>query len=155
MKSFRWSNAVVAVVALMAASCAPQLGDQPGAARGTQGHAASGTPDQGNPPASAATTATVQAALGKLPLYFVENHGQLDARVAYYVQGHDTSLYFTSQGLTFALNRPASQPSSPPRSRDPPQSVVWKPAAEQTSAQQRWVLKLDFVRANPQVKPSA
>ena len=40
---------------------------------------------------------------GKLPLYFVENRGQLDDRVAYYVQGRDTSVYFTGQGLTFAM----------------------------------------------------
>src|SRR5205814_6792961 len=136
MKSFHWSDAawvMMAVMGLMVASCAPQLGDQPGAARESPGPAASRTPDPGNPPASAATTATVQAALGKLPLYFVENHGQLDARVAYYVQGHDTSLYFTSQGLTFTLNRPASQPASPPEPKDPMQSVAWKPEVQPTS----------------------
>ena len=33
---------------------------------------------------------------GKLPLYFIENQGQLDARVAYYIQGRDKSIYFVS-----------------------------------------------------------
>jgi len=32
---------------------------------------------------------------GKLPLYFVENHGQLDERVAYYIQGSDKTIYFS------------------------------------------------------------
>ena len=30
-----------------------------------------------------------------MPLYFVENRGQVDSRVAYYVQGSDKSIYFT------------------------------------------------------------
>src|SRR5213595_1896332 len=157
MKSFHWSDAawvMMAVMGLMVASCAPQLGDQPGAARGPQGHAASRTPDQGNPPASAATTATVQAALGKLPLYFVENHGQLDERVAYYVQGRDTTLYFTSQGLTLSLSSPAPQPAALPKPRKLLQPAAWKREAEPDSARQRYVLKLAFVGANPQVQPT-
>ena len=35
-----------------------------------------------------------------MPLYFIENRGQLDSRVAYYVQGRDTTLYFTAEGMT-------------------------------------------------------
>src|SRR5437867_1428411 len=42
-----------------------------------------------------ATKAQVQAGFGKLPLYFIENRGQVDDPVAYYVQGRDTTLYFT------------------------------------------------------------
>ena len=41
------------------------------------------------------TRQRIVEAYGKLPLYFVENRGQLDARVAYYIQGRDTSVYFT------------------------------------------------------------
>jgi hypothetical protein len=44
----------------------------------------------------AATKARVQAALAQLPLYFVENRGQVDEHVAYYVQGSDKTLYFTA-----------------------------------------------------------
>src|SRR5947209_1595420 len=58
------------------------------------------------------TKARVQTAWGKLPLYFTENRGQVDGRVAYYVQGQTTSLYFTAEGVTFALTGPgAAQPS--------------------------------------------
>ena len=156
-KSLSWLNAVRVLtvgVGLMTASCATQLGDRPWGDRETQGHADRGTRGQGDTRSAGVTETTVQATLGKLPLYFVENHGQLDARVAYYVQGCDTSLYFTSQGLTLALNRTAPQPASPPGQRDPLRPVAWKTEAEPSSARQRYVLKLDFVGANPQVKPS-
>ena len=41
---------------------------------------------------------------GKMPLYFIPNHGQVDARVAYYLQGKDKTIYFTSEGLTYVLS---------------------------------------------------
>jgi hypothetical protein len=50
-----------------------------------------------------ATRTRAAESFGKLPLYFVENRGQLDSRVAYYVQGSDKAIYFTNDGLTFAL----------------------------------------------------
>ncbi len=49
----------------------------------------------------------------RLPLYFVENRGQADPHVAYYVQGRRRTLSFTPQGLTFLLHltaRGAEQP---------------------------------------------
>jgi len=83
-------------------------------------------------------TARIQEAYGKLPLYFIENKGQVDSRVAFYVQGADTMLYFTREGVTFGLtgeegcgggscfakNLPGPQPMG------------------------RWAVKLDFVGAN-------
>src|SRR5262245_6168545 len=58
--------------------------------------------------ADAAPREGVRAMTGKLPLYFVENRGQEDGRVGYYVQGRDTAVYFTRTGVTFALsNTPA------------------------------------------------
>ena len=45
----------------------------------------------------------------KLPLYFVENKGQVDPRVAYYVQGKDKIIYFTPGGLTLVLNDPSNR----------------------------------------------
>ena len=45
----------------------------------------------------------VMEVYGKLPLYFIENQGQLDPRVAYYIQGGDKSIYFTGSGVTFLL----------------------------------------------------
>jgi hypothetical protein len=75
----------------------------------------------------------VEATLTQLPLYFVENQGQLDEQVAYYVQGKDKTLYFTAQGLTFVLSGSAQEDSA--------------------GDVQRWVVKLDFLGANPDAQP--
>lgn len=39
----------------------------------------------------------------KLPLYFIQNGGQTDEQVSYYIKGRDKIIYFTPQGITFAL----------------------------------------------------
>jgi hypothetical protein len=77
-------------------------------------------------PRSQAMTVQAQMDWGRMPLYFVANQGQMDGRVAYYVQGSDKTLYFTSEGVTFAL-------ISPPSAAAP---------------ESRWIVKLDFVGAN-------
>lgn len=73
----------------------------------------------------------VENALGKMPLYFIENQGQLHKDVGYYIQGYDKTLYFTPQGVTFALTGKTSD----------------------DEAAQRWGVKLDFVGANSGVRP--
>ena len=45
--------------------------------------------------------------LGAMPLYFIENRGQLDDEVAYYVQGRDNLVAFTSRGVTFNIAGPS------------------------------------------------
>src|SRR5206468_12351971 len=104
--------AVAMSLAMLVAGCAAILSGTP-AIRAPQSVAAHpntevvGAAALGNrgPRADAGRT---QAMLGKLPLYFVQNHGQEDARVAYYVQGHDTAVYFGPDGVTFALSRSTS-----------------------------------------------
>jgi hypothetical protein len=95
-----------------------------------------------------------RAAFDKLPLYFVENRGQLDSRVAYYVQGRDKLLYFTSQGLTFAL---AGREKPARASEEFWQKASLRPASfaepEPPGLQAGWVLKLDFVGAKPDARP--
>ena len=54
--------------------------------------------------ATQSSTADVKSSLGKLPLYFVANEGQVDDRVDYYVQGSRTNVYFTSEGVTYQLS---------------------------------------------------
>ena len=51
--------------------------------------------------------------LERLPLYFVENRGQADERVSYYLQGRETAVYFTPHGVTYSLTGP--QPDSTTR----------------------------------------
>jgi hypothetical protein len=67
----------------------------------------------------------LKATFGKLPLYFIENRGVYPDEVAYYVQGADKTLYFTREGIAFRLKG---------KDRD-------------------WVVRLDFVGANPDVVP--
>lgn len=60
------------------------------------------------------------AVLASLPLYFIENQGQADPRVDYYLQGAGTSVYLTRKGLTFSLT-------------------------DRRGTQQRWAARLEFV----------
>ena len=46
----------------------------------------------------------VVEAYGQLPLYFIENQGQLDSQVSYYIQGRDKSIYFTPKGVTYVAD---------------------------------------------------
>ena len=103
------------------------------------------------PPAApdTATKARVEAAFGQLPLLFIENRGQLDPTVAYYVQGRSMSLYFTPGGLTFALSGKQDPPA--PRAKGGLVKTGWNPK----STPERWALKLDFLGADPNVKPVA
>ncbi|MCX8125493.1 MAG: hypothetical protein N3F66_15205, partial [Spirochaetes bacterium] len=47
--------------------------------------------------------AKIVEAYGKLPLYFIENKGQIDERVKYYEKGANHSIYFTSEGIYITL----------------------------------------------------
>jgi len=97
------------------------------------------SPVAGSPVTDKETRARVAESFGKLPLYFVENRGQLDKRVGYYVQGIDKTIYFTNHGLTFVLNpKPEAQPEI---------------SKSDKQHSERWSLKLDFVGARPGVRP--
>lgn len=62
------------------------------------------------------------------------------------MQGRDTSLYFTSQGVTFVLTDTKSGVT-----KSSVQSVALR--KDPPAAHSQYVLKLDFVGANPQVHP--
>jgi hypothetical protein len=105
---------------------------------------------------AAGTTARVKAPWGKLPLYFIENRGQVDPRVAYYIQGQSTTVYFTSEGVTLALTGPSKRQTA---SETPEPGVSLRPVtfittSDADAAMQRWTLKLEFVGANPTVQPT-
>jgi uncharacterized protein (TIGR03437 family) len=72
---------------------------------------------------------------GKLPLYFVENRGQTDNRVAFYIQGSDKTIYFTDEGLTIRLMGNGES------------------GARSGEVGMGWALKLDFIGANRGVRP--
>lgn len=130
-------RAVLAVAFILALIVAPTLIPPRGLLAGTRVEAA--TSPTGLKSADKQTRARFGEVFGKLPLYFVENRGQLDKRVGYYVEGSDRTIYFTNQGLTFALNpKPEARPES--LNADKQQS-------------QRWALKLDFVGARAGARP--
>jgi len=68
---------------------------------------------------------TTDPDFGRMPLCFIPNNGQMDGRVAYYVQGRDKAVYFGRDGVTFVLTQP----------------------------EKRWAVKLDFLDANQNVQP--
>jgi hypothetical protein len=98
-----------------------------------------------------ATRQRINEAFGKLPLYFVENRGQVDERVAYSIQGKDKSIWFTSEGLTCSITgREADNQRAIPEGRLQP--VALNLAGEAADRLEKWTLKLDFVGANPGVR---
>jgi dockerin type I repeat protein/beta-propeller repeat-containing protein len=97
-------------------------------------------------PAGADRSALTRA-LERMPLYFIKNQGQLDSRVAYYVQGRDAALYFTLDGVTLALTNPENGAR---RSEGRFEKASLR--REKTRGPERfgrWTVKLDFVGANP------
>ena len=70
------------------------------------GRSASGTAEVGKKEAA-------RTSLAKLPVYFIKNQGQIDARAAYYVQGQGLNVYFGRDGVMFAFTSPSKQPPTP------------------------------------------
>ena len=97
----------------------------------------------------------VRSALEKSPLLFVENRGQVDARVAYYVQGGDTTIYFTPQGLMFALvdKHEAQQIADNLGSHGAGKAINPAPGSKRLKAARRWAVNLNFIGANRDVMP--
>ncbi|MBI1740442.1 MAG: SBBP repeat-containing protein [Candidatus Koribacter versatilis] len=103
---------------------------------------------------NAAAQQRVRTLFGRMPLYFVENRGQVDRRVAYYAQGRDTAVYFTSEGVAFTLRGPsAARPHGAETAKPELRPAAFRGEPEPREETPRWVLKLDFVGANHSVKP--
>ena len=97
---------------------------------------------------------SVRSANRSLPLYFIENRGQVNARVAYYIQGTNKIIYFGAEGVTLVLSKPVERQSA--------QSTVGLVSSGSIESSDgvgedlisRVTVKLDFVGANPAVKPA-
>jgi beta-propeller repeat-containing protein len=92
-------------------------------------------------------------ALERMPLYFIENRGQLDSRVAYYVQGRDTTLYFTADGMT--LVQPEHRHGGDGSKDRVEKASLGRGIPQTPDPVSRWVVKLDFVGANPNPRIAA
>ena len=64
------------------------------------------TPRVPGAPAGASIRANLD--FGRVPLYFIPNQGQMDARVAFSIQGRNKTIFFSPGGLTFLLRQPAA-----------------------------------------------
>ncbi len=89
--------------------------------------------------------AAVLASLGKLPLSFIENRGQTDARAGFYLQSRERTIYFTPTGVVFVLGRP--------------EPAELEPAGAETAAgppggPRGWVVQLDFLGVDGAVRPA-
>jgi len=102
--------------------------------------------------AASLVKASVAVAHGKMPLTFIENRGQVDARVAYYIQGADKTLYFTPEGITFVLTGKANRRHASSRENSFLHPVALTSDEPQNDVQPS-VLKLDFIGARPGVSP--
>ena len=49
-------------------------------------------------------SANMTQIFAQMPLYFIENQGQVDERISYYLQGQDKIIYFTPTGLTIIFS---------------------------------------------------
>ncbi len=121
-------------------------GSSPSTSAGVQSFPSSSPQFQKTPgPAAARTAADLN--FGKMPLCFLPNQGQLDEAVAFYVQGKDKTLYFGPDGITFSLYDLAERAS---RQSGGPEAEGER---DRSLPQARWNVKLDFMSANPDVRP--
>ena len=108
------------------------------------GNLSEGAPGQTPPPSFAFSA--------RLPLYLVENRGQIDnPHVSHYVQGRDRTIYFAPDGLTFALLGDGG-PTTGVQGRDPGTHAQASSRFEERPPTSRWVVKLDFVDSNSRVR---
>ncbi len=99
-------------------------------------------------PYAAEPSPALTGSFGQLPLYFVENQGQMDQHVAYYLQGRNSTVYFTSEGVTYAVSAPA-----PDESANHPDAAAHDDRHPRDGG--RWAVKLEFVGANRNARPVA
>jgi hypothetical protein len=100
-------------------------------------------------PAESATA--LHALYGQLPLLFIENRGQTDPRVAFTLQAGAATVYFTPTGVTYALVEPGQDDDQ----MTPNRRILagLDAAPPRRGVGRRWAVKLDFVGANPDVRP--
>lgn len=120
------------------------------------------------------TEVRINKTYGRMPLYFIENCDQVDNRVAYYVQGRDTSVFFTSRGVNFTLTGLPEEKKQQEKGKSEAADHAWREEVadgrqqlhlasmmplpfggglDQPEARRRHTLTLEFVGANPAVKP--
>ena len=138
--SLRSWRALVIVVALVVSGCAPAPVRQ----------AATPTPPgeapSSEPRASVQADPVRQAGGGQLPVYFVENRGQIDALVSFSARPRNGVTYFSNSGVMHELltvNR--EPPVAEPTARTLEDSLL-QPGP-------RWTIAVDFLGADAASQP--
>ncbi len=54
---------------------------------------------------SSVTKAQAAEGYGRLPLFFIENQGQVDSQVKFFTRGQGHAIFFTPQGMVLSLSR--------------------------------------------------
>jgi hypothetical protein len=90
-----------------------------------------------------AIRAEVLEAYAKLPLYFIENRGQLNREVSYYTKSPNQTLYFTPEGVVFDLWREKDRDQG---------SVARDQDTEGRREMERLVFSLLFLNSHKQMK---
>ncbi len=94
-----------------------------------------------------------QTEFAELPIFFIENGGQIDSQIAYYVQRQGFGAYFGRDGVTYAFTAPSSQPPTD-ESVLQPVSLTAEPASQEAVAAKRWAVKLKFLGTGAGMSPT-
>jgi len=95
---------------------------------------------------AAAPGPAVRSQMLQMPVAFVENRGQMEHPARYYVPGRDMSLYFSGDGVEFALRE--SKPGVGKAGRPFPRRGPHRPAIVRECE-----VRLDFLGARPGAQP--
>ncbi len=97
-----------------------------------------------------AQKAEVKKTYGKLPLYFIENKGQVDGQVSFYERGAGHATFFTNNGVVLSLTKKDGKSDKPSFLKDIIGLETEKSAKATTEA-----VSLSFVGANKKAKITA
>ncbi|MBI5233405.1 MAG: hypothetical protein HY880_03535, partial [Deltaproteobacteria bacterium] len=91
----------------------------------------------------------INQSYGNLPLYFIENNGQIDKKVEFYEKGSGHATYFTKEGVYLSLI--SNNPPNPPLTKggfasDTPSPLGGEGRGERAVASES--IKFSFVGAN-------
>jgi len=103
------------------------------------------------------TDARITALLGNLPLYFVENKGQLDNQVKYYTKAKNGTVYFSSDEIVyqFLLNEENKGTGQKSPSQEDMRTPTGNAANNEPSKIREETIRVSFVGANSEARIEA
>jgi len=105
------------------------------------------TADNNKTKVTATQKANIKKTYGKLPLYFIENKGQVDRQVSFYEMGAGHATFFTEDGVILSLIKKEDKANKPSFNKDI-LAIKKEKFAKSTSE----AVSLSFVGANKKAK---